>query len=191
MRAVEHYVKNVVTVPSAAPAPEIADAMRDQGVGCVIVVAEDGHPVGIVTDRDLTLRVIAEGRMAGQTPASAIMSHPLRTVNPELPLDEVVEILRSNGVRRLPVVRGQELMGLVALDDLLAALADELAELGAATRHEIQDAQRRARVQQARSEAREKVEDWVGRLEKMGVEAKESLLKELASIRERLKERLR
>ena len=61
---------------------------------------------GVVTDRDLTLRVIAEGRLAGQTPASAIMSHPLRTVNPELPLDEVVEILRSNGVRRLPIGRG-------------------------------------------------------------------------------------
>ncbi len=189
MQNVAHYTKRVVTVPPTAMAPDVAELMRDRGVGCVVVVADDGQPLGMVTDRDLTLRVIGEGRLAGQTPAASIMSRPLRTLTPDLPLEEVVEILRANGIRRAPVVRDQELLGLVTLDDLLVALSRELFDLGEATRHEIQDAQRRARIRETRRELRERLSEGFDQLEEVGAEAKEALIKELDAVKDWLRER--
>ena len=86
MPRVEHYRKNVICIRADASAKQAAERMRDEGVGSLVVLAEDEHPVGILTDRDLTLRVVGAGREAS-TPVSAVMSHPLVTLSPEDPLE--------------------------------------------------------------------------------------------------------
>ena len=81
MSQVDQYVQKAVTVSASAPVREAAEQMQKEGVGFVVVVAEDGHPLGLLTDRDLALRVVATGREAGITPTSAVMSHPADQVD--------------------------------------------------------------------------------------------------------------
>jgi CBS domain-containing protein len=94
-------------------------------VGAVVVV-QAGRPVGIVTDRDLALRVVAAGR-SGDTPVRDVMSENLVTVRFDAQLDDVALRMREQGVRRVPIVDAAgALVGLVSLDDLYVLLSGEL-----------------------------------------------------------------
>jgi CBS domain-containing protein len=194
MAQVEHYQKGVITVATDAPVREAAECMLMQGVGCVVVLAEDGHPVGVVTDRDLAVRVVAAGREAGITPVSAVMTHPVVTASPSDPIERVVEVMQSHGVRRVPVIGEKGVVGLVSLDDLLVALSGELRELGEAARREVRDTRRAARVEHFRRELRgtfqeleETFQGIVHRLESAGGHARERLVHELDAMRERIR----
>jgi signal-transduction protein with cAMP-binding, CBS, and nucleotidyltransferase domain len=100
--------------------------MRDEHVGAVVVLTDDGRPVGIVTDRDLVTRVLAEGR-APDTEARFFMTPEPITVRASARLDDVVATMRSAGVRRLPIVSADgAVVGLVALDDITVLLSGEL-----------------------------------------------------------------
>jgi CBS domain-containing protein len=94
-------------------------------VGAVVVV-EGGRPVGILTDRDLALRLLAAGREA-QTPVREVMSGDPVTARVDEQLDAVAVRMRHHGVRRLPIVDDDgALVGLVSLDDLYVLFAGEL-----------------------------------------------------------------
>lgn len=107
----------VVTATAETSALEVARLMRDHRVGSVVIVDPAGKPVAILTDRDLTLRAFAEGA----DPASSALQHasrPLVCGEPEMDLDEAAALMAQHRVRRLPVVRGEELVGIVSLDDI-------------------------------------------------------------------------
>ncbi|HEY8502804.1 MAG TPA: CBS domain-containing protein, partial [Solirubrobacterales bacterium] len=91
--------------------------MRDHRVGSVVIVDSAERPVAMLTDRDLTLRVFAEGADPA-SPATDHASRPLVSGEPEMELDEAAALMVQHRVRRLPVLRGEELVGIVSLDDI-------------------------------------------------------------------------
>ncbi|MFC7328420.1 CBS domain-containing protein [Marinactinospora rubrisoli] len=115
-------VRDVMTTPVDAipPVAAVAEAAREMqrtGVGCLVVM--DGGIIGIVTDRDIVLRCVAQGRSPEQTLVRDVMSRDARVVDADDDLEEVFDIFGHNAFRRLPVVDGQAVVGLVTVDDLL------------------------------------------------------------------------
>jgi CBS domain-containing protein len=115
-------IKEVMTrdVRACKPNATVADAakvMAQEDVGPVPIV-EDGRLVGIVTDRDIVVRVVAEGRDPNATTVKEIASTELVTVSPGDDLDEALNLLAARQVRRLPVVEGERLVGIVAQADI-------------------------------------------------------------------------
>jgi len=107
----------VVTAAPDASALSVARLMRDHRVGSVVIVDPGRAPVAIVTDRDLAVRVFAEG----VDPESAVGEHasrPLICGEPAMELNEAAALMVQHRVRRLPVVDGEELAGIVTLDDV-------------------------------------------------------------------------
>jgi CBS domain-containing protein len=115
-------IKDVMTsdVRSCEPSTTVVDAakvMAHEDVGPVPVV-QDGRLVGIVTDRDIVVRVVAEGRDPRSTTLEEIASQDVVTVSPDDNLDRALQLLAQNQVRRLPVVEGDRLVGIVAQADV-------------------------------------------------------------------------
>ena len=106
------------TVDSSTPVVEAARLMKQEDVGPVPVV-DDGKLAGIVTDRDIVLRVVAEGKDPQATPVEEAMSRDLVTVDPHQPLDEALRLMAQHQVRRLPVCEEDgRLVGIVAQADI-------------------------------------------------------------------------
>ena len=128
-RQVRDLMAEPVTVPFDTTLTEAARLMRDADIGDVIVAAQ-GRPNGLVTDRDIVVRGLAEGHQPNNTTVGEICTRDLATVSPEDPVERAVELMRQLAVRRLPVVEGDQLVGVVSLGDLAierdqrSALAD-------------------------------------------------------------------
>lgn len=107
-----------------------AARMRQHNVGTLVVLDKARKPVGILTDRDLALRVLGEGRDPARTRVVDVMtSHP-QTLTPETSLERALASMRALGVRRMPVTGTQgELLGLVSVDDFFTQLASTLGDL--------------------------------------------------------------
>ena len=112
---------------------QAAKLMRQYHVGTVVVVEElDGRrvPLGIATDRDIVVEIVAPELDAAVITVGDIMAAELASVNADCGVFEAIQYMRGKGVRRLPVVDANgELVGVVTLDDLLSLLADELGAL--------------------------------------------------------------
>jgi CBS domain-containing protein len=108
---------NLTTLPMSASLRDAARAMRDANIGDVLVV-DNGNLRGIVTDRDLVIRAIAEGREAASTTLADICSGELTTVSPTDSIDHAVQLMRQKALRRLPVVENGHAIGIVSLGDL-------------------------------------------------------------------------
>jgi CBS domain-containing protein len=117
VRLSEIMTAGVVTAAPETSAVEVARLMRDHRVGSVIIVDPAGSPVAMVTDRDLAVRVLAEG-VSPDSPIAEHASRPLICGEPEMELDEAAALMVQHRVRRLPVVAGEELVGIVSLDDI-------------------------------------------------------------------------
>lgn len=96
---------------------EVADMMRREDCGS-IPVTRDGHVMGIITDRDITVRVVAEGRDPDTVHVEDVMTGDVATVSPDEDTEEALELMSLEHVRRLPVVEGDRLVGLVAMGKL-------------------------------------------------------------------------
>ena len=129
----EIMARDPQTVQADAPVSEAASRMRDNDTGDVVVL--DGQQlVGIVTDRDIAVRIVAEGRDPSTPAREACSAGDLTTVTPDTTAEQAAQIMRDNAVRRLPVVEGDRPVGVVSLGDL-AVERDEhsaLAEISAA-----------------------------------------------------------
>jgi CBS domain-containing protein len=119
---------------------EAALLMRQHHVGDVVIVEDRGGkrvPVGIVTDRDLVVEIMAPQLDPATITVGDIMAPDLVTVKEYAGLYEAIELMHSRGVRRLPVVDvNGGLAGILALDDLVELLADEMAALAKLVKHE-------------------------------------------------------
>lgn len=127
----------VETLPPDASCTEAADRMCKENVGA-IVVSDAGRPLGVVTDRDIAVRVVAGGLDPRRTPLRNVMSGDPIFLSEGRSLAELIAIMRDLGVRRVPVVDAEgQLEGLLSLDDLVLLLSDQLADLAQTIRREI------------------------------------------------------
>ncbi|MFR0355390.1 CBS domain-containing protein [Streptomyces sediminimaris] len=116
------HVSDIMTAAPATVEPQasvtaVARVMRDQDLGAVLVT--DGDRLrGLVTDRDLVVRSLAEGTDPGRTTAAALCSEDLVTVRSDDELDRAVRLMREHAVRRVPVVDDGRPVGMLALGDL-------------------------------------------------------------------------
>ena len=113
----ELMTPNPVALPGTASVHEAARAMRDAQIGDVIVI-ENNEVCGIVTDRDIVVRTVAETRDPATTTLADICSHSLVTVTPTDSIEEAERLMRTHAIRRLPVVEGGQAVGIVSLGDL-------------------------------------------------------------------------
>jgi CBS domain-containing protein len=110
-----------VTCPPETTVAEVARLMSRRGVGSAIVTAADGLPVGIVTDRDLRRKIVADARDPEATSAGQIMSAPIVAVTPDVFAFEALVEMTRRDIHHLPLVDGGRLVGVVASEDLLFA----------------------------------------------------------------------
>ena len=108
---------NVATVSPQQTVAEAAQMMSQHNIGSVPVV-QNGQPVGMITDRDITLRVTAQGENPQSITVDSIMSTNLATGTPEMDVHEAANLMAQRQIRRLPVVENNQLAGIVALGDL-------------------------------------------------------------------------
>lgn len=120
--------EDVFTVAPDTTVVDIADLMAREQVGSTVVVDGD-HPIGIVTDRDLALDVIGVGADPAEKTARDVMHADLFTVEADTGVFEAINEMCEAGVRRVPIVDGDVLVGIVTMDDLLVLLAGELTNL--------------------------------------------------------------
>jgi CBS domain-containing protein len=134
--------RDVVTAEKALSVVEAAQLMRKHHVGDLVVVDDRGgqkHPVGVVTDRDIVVEVVAAGVNPDALKVGDIMGPEVATVRESEGLFEALRYMRDKGVRRMPVVDGAGvLVGILTLDDLLSLLAEEMTELAKLVSHERQ-----------------------------------------------------
>jgi len=131
MTAGRFCVRNVDLVDADETAQVAAGRMHSRKVGTLVVLGEDKKPVGIVTDRDLCVRVVGEARDPATTDVKSVMTPAPKTVQEETPLEDALSVMRSGPFRRLLVVddKGQ-LVGLLSLDDILDLLVEEFGLIG-------------------------------------------------------------
>ncbi len=126
------FERRVVTASLDDSVFDVAGVMRDEHVGCVVVI-RDGRPVGILTDRDIVLRVVAAGLDPRTVQVAGIVTYDAATVLRTDGFETAVRIMREHGVRRLPIVDADgRVTGIVTADDLVALLGRELSALGEA-----------------------------------------------------------
>ncbi len=115
----------VVTVEPDATLSDVVQTMRTEQVGSVIVVSAD-EPLGLVSDRDLAFEVLAENGATRETPVAEIVSENFLTVPADAGVYDLVDLMSTKGVRRLPVVDDGDLVGIVSLSDVVVLLGMEL-----------------------------------------------------------------
>jgi len=120
--------EGVVSAAPTASVRQVAELMRERNVGSVVLVDEAGAICGFVTDRDLALGALTDGRNPSD-PADAHASSPVVTAEPRMGVEEAAELMVRHGIRRLPVLDAGRLTGIVTLDDLAVRTGDlELAQ---------------------------------------------------------------
>jgi CBS domain-containing protein len=115
------------TISRRATAVEAAKAMLDEDVGSLPVLDEDGFLAGIITDRDIALRVVAVGRDPRTTTMEEIATPEPHSASPDESLDEAVERMAAWRIRRLPVVENGQIVGILSQADLVHEVKDRKA----------------------------------------------------------------
>src|SRR4051794_28116439 len=122
--------RNPASVERGQPVVEAARLMREADAGAVVVL-DNGKVSGIVTDRDITVRIVADGRdVSSATVADAATTIDLTTVGPDTSVDQAAQLMRQNAIRRLPIVENDRAVGILSIGDLAmerdtdSALAD-------------------------------------------------------------------
>lgn len=133
--------RSVITVSPDQTVVEACRLLAERNIGC-LVVADAGKLCGILTDRDITLKVIGERKDPQQTTVREIMTpHPAH-ITVDKTLHELTALMHTQHVRRVPIVNEtQAVVGLVTLDDLLMLLSEEMADLGRGIFGALQEAE--------------------------------------------------
>ncbi|HEX6420277.1 MAG TPA: CBS domain-containing protein [Acidimicrobiales bacterium] len=128
MHAIEAARREPVTVAPGATVTQAAELMDRAAVGALVVVEADGRPVGIVTDRDLVVRALAH-RCDPEARVDSAMSTDLVTLPASADLREALELFERHPVRRLPLMDGDRMVGMLTMDDLVVDLVSDLGRL--------------------------------------------------------------
>lgn len=127
-------------VITASPEDNVLHAallMREKKIGAVVMVDED-RPIGILTDRDILLRVMTDGKDASTTKIRDVMTKNPFLVSEGIGIWELIQTMKKNAVRRYPVVSGDgKLVGIITMDDLIELLGTELSGMGSAIAAEL------------------------------------------------------
>jgi CBS domain-containing protein len=113
---------DIWSVPSDTTVFSAMQMMADKEVGALLVV-DDGHLHGIVSERDYARKVILMGRSSKDTLVTEILTEPLITIGPDCSVDEAMRLMTSHRIRHLPVVQDGKLMGLISIGDLVQWIA--------------------------------------------------------------------
>lgn len=121
--------QELVCVEPDAKIAEVARQMKEKDVGCVLVLT-NGHPRGLITDRDIVVRCVSENLDVNDTTVENVMSESPECCKDTDGVFEVIRKMRDSGVRRMPVVDGEgNAVGVISFGDLLRILAKELGTL--------------------------------------------------------------
>ena len=114
----------VVTTNENAPANKVAELMTKDDFGCIIVTNQQGKPLGIITERDLVVRVLAKNVKPDAIKAKDVMTSPLITIEPDETISEAARRMSRLNIRRLGVVYRGQLIGIVSSKDILAVMPE-------------------------------------------------------------------
>lgn len=115
-----------------------AHRLRKRKVGTLVILDRANRPVGILTDRDLVVRAVAQGKDPRQTRVGEVMTRNPTTISESAPIEQALSLMRSGCFRRIPVTGSDHtLVGLVSLDDILSLLAQEFTQVGALVEKEM------------------------------------------------------
>jgi len=181
-----------VTIEPDDSVQEAAERLTREGVGLLVVVDGD-RVLGVVSDRDLALRVAAiPGTSADAVSVESVMSAPAEAVPVDAPLDDAVRKMCARGLRRLVVVdRAGRPVGVLAQSDVLHALARELGDLVGDPARRTAEARREARLQGLRDDLSQSAERLAAELRRATWLSREALSDELGALRRRLEHLLR
>jgi len=126
----------VVTIAETATANKVAELMLTNKVGCVIVIDKTGNATGIVTERDLVVRVLAKNLAPSNTKAKDFVTSPLLTVQPETNITDAARTMSKQNIRRLGVLYKDKLVGIVSSKDILDVMPELLEIMQERTRIE-------------------------------------------------------
>ncbi len=116
----------VITVDEIETVDKVAQFMAEQQLGCIVVTDKNSRPIGIITERDLVTRVLAENKLPSKLTAKDVMTAPLVTINPDETLSNAARQMSRLNVRRLGVVYKGDLVGLISSKDVLAVTPELL-----------------------------------------------------------------
>jgi len=114
----------VETVKENAPAHKVAELMDKDDFGCIVVTNEEGKPLGIITERDLVVRVLAKNVKPDAVNAKEVMTSPLITIEPDETISEAARRMSRLNIRRLGVIYRGQLIGILASKDILAVMPE-------------------------------------------------------------------
>ncbi|MBU8912434.1 MAG: CBS domain-containing protein [Spirochaetales bacterium] len=115
----------VWTVGRSAVVGDAVELMADKNVGAVVVVGDDGKPVGIISERDIARALLKRSSGIRETPVADIMTKLVKSIRETLSMQEVMAVMTHNRFRHLPVSRDGQLAGLVSIGDVVKAEIQE------------------------------------------------------------------
>ena len=117
MKAEDVMAREVVTLEEDVSAKKAAEIMAQEGVSAIIVTSE-GKAKGILTERDILKRIVAEDKDSRKTKVKEIMSSPLVTIEPSTDLEKAAHLMFEKKIKNLPVIHENRLIGLISLQDI-------------------------------------------------------------------------
>ncbi len=121
MKIKEIMTKNVLTITKGCLITEAAELMKEKDVSCLVIICGDSIE-GIVTERDVLRKIIADQKMFGQIQISEIMSTPVLTVDEETDVHKVIVLMQEKHIRRIVVAKNGKMIGIVTESDFVKVL---------------------------------------------------------------------
>jgi CBS domain-containing protein len=130
--------EEITSLPSTATVLDAAKFMTDMNVGTVIVTEADS-PSGLITDRDVVAKVLAQGKDSKTTKIGEVMVSPVVTITEDKDIIDATKLMSSHGIRRLPVTDSAgKLTGVISLDDVLVVLGNEMQNIATTLKKELE-----------------------------------------------------